>query len=142
MSEHVILVAFVVEAPNRENAVRFIQSHLHAWVPMGTGPHNVSSYLDSWWVAEDDRADGSDNDSAVFCEYGSQPEVASAIKNLRESRPYTYPDHPEASSDDPLGQPSPPISPALAKLLGRDEPTPHEIAMDLPGGVSIVVQLR
>jgi hypothetical protein len=31
--------------------------------------------LECWWVAEDDRHDGSDNDSAVFVNYGSQQDA-------------------------------------------------------------------
>lgn len=58
MSEHVILVAFTVEAPSRENAQRLLFEEL----PTPGRP------ITSWWVAEDDRIDGSDNDSAVFCD--------------------------------------------------------------------------
>jgi hypothetical protein len=32
----------------------------------------MKEFLECWWVAEDDRRDGSDNDSAVFVNPGAQ----------------------------------------------------------------------
>lgn len=36
---------------------------------------NEDVYLDSWWVANDERFDGSDTDSAVFVSKGNQEEA-------------------------------------------------------------------
>lgn len=72
MSEHVILVALDVVAPDRPIAHRTVTTQLQR-VPLGAGPFQADAYVDSWWVAEDDRTDGSDNDSAVFVPMGSQP---------------------------------------------------------------------
>lgn len=62
--EHVILVAVTVEATSRKEAHEVV---------MATMPTPGNVEVTSWWVAEDDRLDGSDNDSAVFCEKGYQP---------------------------------------------------------------------
>lgn len=70
MTEHTILVAFTVEAEHRDLA------HLHLMeklpqVEASQWPGRPSkSTLTSWWVAEDDRQDGSDSDSAVFVSPG------------------------------------------------------------------------
>lgn len=70
MNEHIILVAFDVAASDRETAERVLTDLLFGVredKPTGNRP-----YVDSWWVAEDDRHDGSDNHSAVFVPLGSQ----------------------------------------------------------------------
>lgn len=64
LREHVILVACVVEADTRDAAQDVVMALL---------PFN------EWWIAEDDRRDGSDNDSAVFVPQGSQQSYADAI---------------------------------------------------------------
>lgn len=61
--EHTILVAFTVYAPDFIAA----QSTLMRQLPKP----GVDS-IDSWWIAEDGRIDGSDNDSAVFVPMGRQ----------------------------------------------------------------------
>ncbi len=61
--EHTILVAVTVYAPDRLAA----QSKV-----MGLLPKPGVDGVDSWWIAEDGRIDGSDNDSAVFVPMGSQ----------------------------------------------------------------------
>lgn len=55
--------------------------------------------IDSWWIAEDDRLDGSDNDSAVFCPRGAQRDISNLIKTWAEANHdrwseegYPYPD--------------------------------------------------
>lgn len=74
MSEHVILVAFDIEALDRENAHLLLQLALK-YNMGGVEP------IQAWWVAEDDRHDGSDNDSAVFVNPG-QAADASLILQL------------------------------------------------------------
>lgn len=61
MSEHVILVAMSIEAPNRHAA----HLALHRLLPEA-GDSTPMGEVESWWVAEDDRLDRSDCDSAVF----------------------------------------------------------------------------
>lgn len=70
MSEHVILVAFHVTGPDREAAERALLANLPR--PGVLNPYFDSTRLEEWWVAEDDRRDGSDNDSAVFVSPGNQ----------------------------------------------------------------------
>lgn len=41
------------------------------------GPDTQDRTVDCWWIAEDDRHDGSDNDSAIFVPRGSQSDLAS-----------------------------------------------------------------
>jgi hypothetical protein len=65
MTEHVFLVAVTVEAEDREAAER----HLHTVLPA------PGAEVESWWVAEDDRRDGSDCDSAVFVTPGQQTQA-------------------------------------------------------------------
>lgn len=81
MQEHVILVAIVVAAPGdgtREEA----EQHLHNVMPK---PQSCSEdqqifTVDSWWVAEDERYDRSDNDSAVFVTPGNQQEATNLLR--------------------------------------------------------------
>jgi len=72
VSEHVILVAFSVEAPSRTEAQEML-------LPALPRPGAI---VTSWWVAEDDRIDGSDNDSAVFVPPGAQHKVSSILVNV------------------------------------------------------------
>lgn len=55
--EHTFLVAVTITGGTRAAA----EEHLHTVLPA----HDTNR-VESWWVAEDDRADGSDNDAAVF----------------------------------------------------------------------------
>lgn len=75
MSHHVILVAFAVEGENlsRDEAAEVLLSELPR--PGTKRFHRVGgprAEIESWWQAEDDRIDGSDNDSAVFVRAGNQ----------------------------------------------------------------------
>lgn len=70
-TEHVFLVAVVVEGDanlTREQA----EHHLHGVLPkpysLRDGDPRVPQ-VQEWWVAEHDRRDGSDNDSAEFVPY-------------------------------------------------------------------------
>lgn len=61
--EHTILVAFTVYAPDWTAAQSTLMRQL---------PKPGANDIDSWWIAEDERDDGSDNDSAVFVPKGDQ----------------------------------------------------------------------
>jgi hypothetical protein len=95
--EHTILIAFDVEAADRAEAEQYLTRHLprpgaRPGLPPLTpgGPPRMNVRLEAWWVAEDERYDGSDRDSAVFVTKGQQAqasrllerEMASAAWNL------------------------------------------------------------
>ena len=61
--EHTILVAFTVYAPDWTAAQATLMRQL---------PKPGVDSIGSWWIAEDERIDGSDNDSAVFVPKGKQ----------------------------------------------------------------------
>lgn len=67
MSEHVILVAITVEADTRERALTLVER----FIPRTS----EANYVEDWWVATDDRLDGSDRDSAVFVKAGLQADA-------------------------------------------------------------------
>lgn len=74
--EHIILVAFSVTAPDRAQAENLLTMSLPQPRDL-TSTHSATTVtLESWWVAEDDRQDGSDNDSAVFVTPGQQERAA------------------------------------------------------------------
>lgn len=81
MNEHTILVAIDVEAPSRELA----QEALTSWMPTPREGYTYlsdrgSAVLDSWWIATDDRIDGSDRDSAVFVRPGLQQDAGRLLE--------------------------------------------------------------
>lgn len=59
MSEHVIFVACTVDAKTPHDAMTLLGESLNA------GRTRFPEFS-SWWIAQDDRNDGSDNDSAVM----------------------------------------------------------------------------
>ena len=70
---HTILVAFTVYAPDWIAA----QKQLMRQLPHPDHP-GVDG-IDCWWIAEDQREDGSDNDSAVFVPMGEQEQWRRAV---------------------------------------------------------------
>lgn len=58
MQEHIIIVAYDVYGDTRAEAM----DTLMAVLPK----HEDHPSIDSWWIAEDDRRDRSDNDAAIF----------------------------------------------------------------------------
>lgn len=72
MAYHTILVAVVVQGHDRESAER----HLHDVLPTPGEDNDI----DSWWIAEDERYDRSDCDSAVFCGVGNQHKARDLIE--------------------------------------------------------------
>lgn len=84
MPEHVILVAFSVEAPTREGAETVLLNELprpgtERVINLALPSDARIATIWSWWVAEDDRRDGSDNDSAVFVTPGNQHAASSLL---------------------------------------------------------------
>lgn len=69
-TEHTFLVAITVDgAATREAAEYWLHDHL----PQPGIEFDVNGVtVESWWVAEDDRRDRSDCDSAVFVPKGYQ----------------------------------------------------------------------
>lgn len=59
-TEHVILVAVTVNSATRESALRGLEFYLP----------RPGAVIEDWWIAEDERYDGSDNESAVFVPEG------------------------------------------------------------------------
>lgn len=68
----VLLVAFDLSGPNAQATHEWLHENLPS---PGTGGDNDEINLDSWWVANDDRFDGSDADSAVFVPFGKQAQA-------------------------------------------------------------------
>lgn len=70
--EHVFLVAVSVTTGgairDRGEAERWLHARLNEPTFRANGPHrgHTATYVDSWHIAEDDRQDMSDADSAVF----------------------------------------------------------------------------
>lgn len=73
MNEHVILVAFHVTGDTFKEAQLELLDHLQTLPWNGHNGH--ASNLEAHWVAENERYDRSDNDSAVFIR-GSGEEAA------------------------------------------------------------------
>jgi hypothetical protein len=65
------LVAIV--ANNEQEVIDFL-------ITSPNGPQAPDSGIDCWWIAEDDRHDGSDNDSAIFVPQGSQADMATLVR--------------------------------------------------------------
>lgn len=70
--EKVILVAFVVDAESEAEAEDYLREVVL--------PADYPAGLEGWWVAEDGRAEGSDNDSAVFVPKGRQAEAYDILR--------------------------------------------------------------
>jgi len=79
---HVILVAFEVYGDDEQTA----QEHLMAALPR---PEPVTRDLECWWVAEDQRFDRSDCESAVFVPLGMTQRQARAILEGQHQPPPT-----------------------------------------------------
>ena len=53
-------------------------------------PKPGSNDIDSWWIAEDERDDGSDNDSAVFVPKGDQHKWHRKVEDSIGSMPCPF----------------------------------------------------
>jgi hypothetical protein len=66
-----ILVSFAVWGDSDADA----QDRLMRSLPRPESDNGPDNGIDCWWIAEDNRHDGSDNDSAVFVNMGKQAEA-------------------------------------------------------------------
>lgn len=90
MNEHTILVAFTVEAETRKQAHESVQREMPK--------PSESQTITSWWVAEDDRHDRSDNDSAVFVTPGAAEAAFKVLLNAGLTEPHNRPAVPACPS--------------------------------------------
>lgn len=76
---HTILVACdVVPTTDSATAMRLLEVALADAALLN--PEAPNSVLESWHFAEDDRTDGNDSMSAVFCRTGCQAQAAEVLK--------------------------------------------------------------
>lgn len=82
--DEVFLVGFAVQWQGKERTREEVEAWVRSQLPDGgmkiTPTGDVVDL--SWWVAEDDRTDGSDNDSAVFVNMGDQPAASRLLHNF------------------------------------------------------------
>lgn len=77
---HIILVAIHMRHNTREGAMELIATGLNSSPILS--PHAERGglgHVEAWWIAEDDRVDGSDCDSAVFVFPGMQHTAAELL---------------------------------------------------------------
>lgn len=78
--EHTILVAMQIHASDRADAHEVAQVLMpRPGTRLQNAPFPDTGYIEAWWVAEDDRRDGSDNDSAVFVAPGFQQRASRVL---------------------------------------------------------------
>jgi hypothetical protein len=77
--EDVILVAFDVSGSDRVD----MQDRIIELLVKRFNPYMNAKGIDSWWIAEDDRVDGSDNDSAIFVPMGAQALIRSMLRTAK-----------------------------------------------------------
>lgn len=75
-AERVVLVAFHTDSDTAEHGQRVVMHLLDGLIEKSEGT------LIAWWVAEDERYDGSDNDSAVFVHKGMQHKAHAILEKL------------------------------------------------------------
>jgi hypothetical protein len=80
MSEHTITIAVTVEADSAIKAHDQVAAALRGSDTID--PARNLNGITSWWVAEDQRIDGSDNDSAVFVHPGAQRQAVQVLAAL------------------------------------------------------------
>lgn len=67
-NEDTIIIAFDVSGSDREAMMRHVHKVVQGLFRKSSTRYakDGSAVLEAFWIAEDDRCDGSDNDSAVF----------------------------------------------------------------------------
>ena len=75
----IVLVAFEVYADDMEDAQQQLMNKL---LPNAPFPRRYTGWLDSWWIAMDERYDDSDLESAVFVpSYMTQVQARDVLNN-------------------------------------------------------------
>ena len=88
MSQTTVIVAFSVEGAGHTSAEA--QAEVMSHLTNVVGPYRADKYgVTCWWIAMDDRIDGSDNDSAVFCNPGGQAQAARVLHATIARDPHT-----------------------------------------------------
>lgn len=77
----VILVAFHIESDDANGVISLLEAL----------PRPGTAGIEAWWQAEDDRIDGSDNDSAVFVNPGMQKRAWSVLYGAGLTAPWNTP---------------------------------------------------
>jgi hypothetical protein len=72
-----VLVAFAV------NGESFIDAQRRLMARLPDPESDGHAIIDGWWIAEDERVDGSDNDSAIFVPKGTQVHALDALDCAR-----------------------------------------------------------
>lgn len=75
---HTILVAFDVEPTTDSNTAMALLEVAFSVSPL-LDPEHPDAVLESWHFAEDDRIDGNDSQSAVFCRTGCQAQAHAVL---------------------------------------------------------------
>lgn len=86
--EHTILVAFSVKSGSRTEAM----AEIYKVLP------NVPEHekLVCWWIAEDDRMDNSDEDSAVFVTPGNQESASFLLRIMKQTPKHNVVNRPDS----------------------------------------------
>lgn len=83
MSDHIFLIGIHVVmpagAPVGDTRKEAEWQMMQALGEMLDRARESGSPVEAWWIAEDDRNDGSDNDSAVFVRMGDQAMAADLL---------------------------------------------------------------
>ena len=80
----IVLVAFEVCADDMEDAQQQLMNKL---LPNAPFPREYTEWLDSWWIAMDERYDRSDLESAVFIPHGiSQKDARDVLRHASDAR--------------------------------------------------------
>lgn len=80
----IVLVAFEVYADDMEDAQEQLMNKL---LPTAPFPRRYTEWLDSWWIAMDERYDRSDLESAVFIPHGiSQKDARDVLCHTSHAR--------------------------------------------------------
>lgn len=73
----VLLVAFDISGPSARETHQWLMDNMPS---TGLGGDTDEIYLDAWWVANDERFDRSDTDSAVFVHKGYQGQARNLLR--------------------------------------------------------------
>ena len=78
--DYTFLVAFEVTDNTGAMFREDVEKELHALLPLPSETEAGKVTLEGWWIAEDERYDRSDNDSAIFVPKGMQQHVEAILQ--------------------------------------------------------------